>query len=319
MGETMLQRIKRINANEKTFLADTEDKPGDVFMVTKYLAENGVTTNGRYYSEELPDTHQAVSDDWGGYRAAAYKSVDKNKLKKVLDIFDVSGYNNYYYIELGTHTLAKNVVNRYTPDFPHYGNLSFQFKKDFGARKIPTIRYDIRTFFPEEMLDDKGDFVFNFNNVKKYYKLMQGENARVYGYSMGTVFCGECTERTNIIDIPEKSIKAVVRNNLGAVSLKFNCPKCNNSNLEWAIQITPFSTIPAGFRYIISDVRLSSKHFVRTRYNGGSTTSKLYPDNSDNWSTWSNNWGKVVLPAVMEYANSKNIPVEVTTNAVVRW
>ena len=150
MGETVTQRIKRINANGKLFLADTKDGPGDLFMVTKYLAENGLVINGRFSRESLVDTYQEVLENWGGCRVWIFKDSNKDKFKKVLDVFDYKGaYNSKYYLELGTHTLAKNSTYKHTPEFPYFGNLTFQFNKDFGARKIPTLRYDLRTFFPK--------------------------------------------------------------------------------------------------------------------------------------------------------------------------
>ena len=172
------------------------------------------------------------------------------------------------------------------------------------------------------MVDEKGDFIFSWSNFKKYDKLRGIENINRYGgccYTFTVPYCQRCSKKHDLENIPEKNIKAITRDNKGNICFRLACSHCGDTNLLLPFSLTPFRTCPYGFQYIISDIRISSRYIVRTRLNGGNSMSKLYSDNSDNWSPWHNNWGKIFLPSIMEYANSKNIPVEVTTNAVVRW
>ena len=319
MSEKIVERIKRIEANDKLVMADTEKGPGDLFIISKYIAEKMIMSVSAYGGTLNIESMEDSGLRRGGNKIYYHKdATNKPEIKNFLKIFYSDSYIKRYNLEMGQHTLAKAFGTKYVFSYPVFTGVGFTYKKEKkGVKNIPTVRYDVRTFFPDKMTDAKGDFIFTFKNFQDYEKMKQDDDRRIPYPIKAT--CRICGRSINLLNVKESQITSVVRGKDGQMFFKMVCTNnCGNAEVLMPIALTSNTPhYPTGFNYFISELQLSSKYCMRTRMNGSSITSKLYSYTGDNYTPFTlNNWGKILSHSIMEYADKRKLPVEVNKNAV---
>jgi len=318
MSENILKRAERIKDNEKLIIADTEKGPGDLFELTKYFSENGILACNSYRTPSLELGLEQIIKGRNGYNYYCRKDSDKTKVKKFIELMYTEKYGTAYNLELGQHTIAKAFDTGYNFAFPELGNISFRYTGKSSKSKLPVVKYDLCSFIPDEMKDKNGEFKFSFTNLKKFEEMKLVQNVRNSGGAI-TTSCRSCSRRRKLSDTKESEITGIVRAKNDDLFFRMSCTNCSNTELLMPLSLMfSMPTYPGRFRGFIFEIQLSPKYVVRTRVNGGSLAGKLYSLNSENYVLFSHkNWGKVLLRSAMEYANKKNIPVEVNKDVVV--
>jgi len=311
--EKILQFIKRVK--ESGLRPDTDEAPGDLYTVSSWFSDNGVLVGARYGMSK-PLNHYRVSSTESTFAEKWCVLIHKDSADKEKEILEVlaaisdTGYAIQMELLMGVHTLAKAHYTKHRPTIPMMGNILFEYTRPARAKKLPYIRYDIRDFFPPEMVDEKGDFVWTFKNYQKYGELQASDVLRNNNQA-GKLYCYACRTSYSVTQIKESSIEKILRSN-NNISLITKCPHCEKE-VSLRVVLPEMQELPYAFRHVTTDIRIADNYIVRTRRNGGYSRGKLCSIKGDNILDWAGGraWGRVIMPSLMKYAAKQNIPVEV--------